>query len=328
MGVYIFFVISGFLITTLLLREVDEYGSIRLGRFYLRRAFRILPPVYAYIAVLGLLTIAGKIHLATGKVVAALCFYGNYTYRPWPIDHFWSLGIEEQFYLFWPLALLILLRWKGRTAAVRLAVIVICVCPIIRTAMHILGGPYVRYINGFGFQGRADALMFGCLLAMLCGTAAFEKVYVKVASLWCIFPLILIGVSSALEVRFGNYWDFPIGYTLNGVCISIFLLWCVRNPGTRIGRLLNWKPVTHIGVLSYSIYIWQQLFLNPHNVSVFGTFFIAKVPLSFLSIFLAASGSYYLIERPALRLREHAERVFGLSRKAPVQVTIVADSTS
>ena len=320
-GVYFFFVLSGFLITTLLLREHNNSGSISLWDFYVRRAFRILPPIYFYVAVLVGLSWKWKIGISPSNIWSALLFYSNYANAypaggSWTLLHFWSLSVEEQFYFLWPITLLLALRRSRRTAAC-CALAALIACPIIRVATYEFGNAFLRIANGSAFQSRADALMFGCLIALLWGTPRFERVYSHAARVPWIFPAFLFFVSGLLNARYGNYWDFPIGFTLDGVCISFILIWCIRNPSTRAGRFLNSKVMTRLGVLSYSLYIWQQLFLHPDNVVIFGAHtLIHTFPVRYLMLAAIASFSYWIVERPSLRLRDILERKLGLREVA------------
>jgi peptidoglycan/LPS O-acetylase OafA/YrhL len=101
-GVSLFFTISGYLITTLLLDE-RQRGGISLRGFYIRRAFRILPPAYIYLAAVATIGVSGLIHLAPGEILSAALVYNNYwPSRSWFTQHFWSLSMEEHFYLLWP----------------------------------------------------------------------------------------------------------------------------------------------------------------------------------------------------------------------------------
>lgn len=321
LGVYIFFVISGYLITLLLLREYEKRGSIRLEDFYLRRAFRILPPAYFNIAVVALLAAVGKIQLTRSSVLSSLFFFRNYTYdRVWPLGHFWSLSVEEQFYIFWPLALIVCLRYSPRKVATKLAAAVILICPLIRMASFV----FLRHVNARAFQNRADAVMFGCITALLAGAPFFEKIYSYVARRWWIAPVVLIFVSGGLGARYGNRWDYSLGITVDGVCIAITLLWCVRNPDSSPGRFLNSRLLKHIGVLSYSIYIWQQLFLNPESRGTFGTHSLwFDLPLSYALVLAAAELSYHVIEKPSIELRKHLE-----SRMHVTRAEVCADGPS
>ncbi len=166
--------------------------------------------------------------------------------------------------------------------------------------------------NSYSFHFHADSLMFGCLLALVQGTPLFERIYAYATKFWWIPPTVIL-LSDLLSARFQNYWDFPLGLTICGIAISFFLLWCVRNPDSAPGRLLNSRVVSHIGVLSYSIYIWQTLFLNKDNVTVFGPSLrlLYTFPFSWLAVVAAAEISYHLVEQPSLRLRNYLSRRFG-----------------
>ncbi|MEO6981925.1 MAG: acyltransferase [Edaphobacter sp.] len=314
-GVFIFFVISGYLITRLLLNEHQKRGSISLRGFYLRRAMRILPPLYVYVAVLLILGWAGRLVIDKLDIISALFFFHNYASRSmWMLEHFWSLSIEEQFYLIWPCILLYCLRrpgLPGRLIASRIALAVVVLSPIIRIVSFRMHNPYIR--DGYGFHMRADSLMFGCVLALLEGTPLFERIYHFATKIWWMPPAVII-LSSYLSARFQNYWKLPLGYTLSGIAIAFFLLWCVRNPASVVGRLLNARLIAHIGVLSYSMYLWQTLFIHDGNASIFGPHLklMTIFPFNWLAIFVVAELSYHLVEQPSLRLRNYLISIFHL----------------
>ncbi len=308
MGVLIFFVISGYLITTLLLRERDKPGGISLKRFYIRRAFRILPPLYAYVLAMVALGIAGRLAGVDARDIwTALTLTRNYAHHVdlWAFEHFWSLCIEEQFYLLWPgVVVFCLARWpgaQGRIAASRVAIAVIVVEPFVRVfAFHF----WPNYHNMGMFHMLADGLMFGATGALLQGHTRFEAIYRRATRWPFLLPLILFFVLGALGVRFENYWNLPIGLTLDGFVILMWLLWLARNPKTTLGRIMNNPVVTWIGRLSYSLYIWQTFFLHYNNIRVFGgETWMNTFPGAWVCIFAIAAFSYYFIEQPALRLR-------------------------
>ena len=315
-GVFIFFVISGYLITSLLLREHEKRGSISLRGFYFRRAMRILPPVYFYVGGLLLLGWAGRLAIFKLDIVSALFFFHDYALSlMWPLEHFWTLSIEEQFYFIWPLLLLYCLRRpgpEGRWKASKIAIAIILVSPLIRVLSFTVARRTFLH-NNYSFHAHADTLMFGCLLALLQGTPVFERLYRYVTRIWWIPPAVIV-ISSCLSARYQNYWDLPLGLTVSGIAVSFFLLWCVRNPSSAVGRILNSRPVVHIGVLSYSIYIWQTLFLNHDNISLFGPSLklLYTFPFSWLAILLVAEISYNLVEQPSLRLRNRLIKSFHL----------------
>jgi peptidoglycan/LPS O-acetylase OafA/YrhL len=314
MGVLIFFVISGYLITSMLLREHEKTGSISLKHFYIRRAFRILPPLYLYVLFIALLGLAG--HLAgvtTREIVTALTLTRNYVRGVdlWAFEHFWTLCIEEQFYLLWPgLVVFCLARWpgaKGRRAAARVACIVIIVEPFIRVlSYHFLP----NFHNPGMFHMQADIIMFGATGALLQGHQRFEKIYSRLTRWPWLLPLVLFFVLGALGMRFQNYWNMPIGFTLDGLVILMWLLWLTRNPHTLTGRIMNHSVVTWVGRLSYSLYIWQTFFLHYNNIPIFGgETWLNTFPGNWVCIFAVAVFSYYLVEQPALRLRRFFQAV-------------------
>ena len=319
LGVSIFFVISGYLITSLLLKEYEGTGSVSLRGFFLKRAFRILPPIVFYLAVLIVLASIGRLTLYTRDVVSALLFFHDY--RPfaksWALEHFWSLSVEEQFYLVWPFLLLFCLRRRvvhGRRYAARVAFAVIAISPAVRLLALLSHNPYLH--NASGFHMHADMLAFGCLAALLQGTGRFERVYGAVTRVAWLPPLLLL-VSSYLDVRLENRWTGPAGETIDGFLITFFLLWCTRNANTLFGRLLNAAPIVRLGVLSYSIYLWQTLFLHSSNRETFrGAEWVGRPPWNWIAILIVAEISYYGVEKPWLRMRNALLRRVNLHRAA------------
>lgn len=312
-GVFIFFEISGFLITSLLLQEHARRGSVSLRGFYLRRAFRILPPLYFYIGLVVVLGLFGRLALDRLDLVSALFFFHNYIQHSpmWSLEHLWSISVEEQFYLVWPFLFVFSLRIpgiQGRFIASIAPLLIVAVSPFARVILGHSANPTLHRI-GVSYL-NFDFLMFGCLVALLQHTPRFESIYRAATRVWWLPPTVM-AVCSLLSARYENYFNLPIGYTVNGMAIAMFLLWCTRNPDTTVGRFLNWGPIAKIGVLSYSIYLWQTLFLHHLNGPVFGPLaWLTAFPLSWLGFFLAALFSYEVIEQPSLRLRGQLLRSF------------------
>jgi peptidoglycan/LPS O-acetylase OafA/YrhL len=240
-------------------------------------------------------------------IVSSLFFFHNFTEHStmWSVEHLWSISVEEQFYFVWPLVLFLCMRRAGivgRFSAAIFPITVLVLSPLARIffghqknwLMHSIG---VKYLN-------FDFIMFGCLVAILQHTPRFESIYKATTRRWWL-PLVVIAACSMASARYQNYFNLPIGYTITGAAMGIFLLWCTRNPTSAIGRFLNWAPVVRIGVLSYSIYLWQTLFLHSQNFQVFGPLtWLGSFPANWLGFFLAANVSYVFIEQPSLRLRD------------------------
>src|SRR5260221_2596508 len=167
LGVRVFFVISGYLITALLLDEHHKTGSISLRQFYLRRTLRIFPAFFAFMAAIVLLNARGLIDLFPGDLLHAASFTMNYHYvRAWWVGHLWSLSVEEQFYALWPAVLLLL----GIRRGLKGAAIALAAAPIVRVAI-VLWRP--SQVPGIGewFPTAADTIATGCLMAGLQGSS-------------------------------------------------------------------------------------------------------------------------------------------------------------
>ena len=304
-GVFIFFEISGFLITSLLLAEHRKRGSISLSGFYVRRFFRIFPPLYLYIAVVVGLGLAGRLVVRWSDVVSSALFFHDFYGQgtPW-LEHLWSISVEEQFYLVWPFVLVFCLRRPGRRgmyAACVFPAAVIVALPV--TRLLLLRSPAVELHRLAVASLRFDFIMFGCLVALLDGTPRFEAMYRAVTRTAWLAPGVIVGCS-VLSAYVGNRFDLSVGYTISGFAIAIFLLWCTRNAESVVGRALNSRPMVKVGVLSYSIYLWQTLFLHPGNQGAFAWWpWIGRYPGNYVGVAVAAGASYLLVEQPSLRAR-------------------------
>ena len=297
LGVHVFFVISGYLITRLLLQEVERHGRIDLGRFYLRRTLRIFPPYYALIIVLVLANIAGMITLAPHDALRAVTYTTNYDAdRSWYVGHTWSLSVEEQFYLLWPAVMLLA---RPRKALIAAACVVLCV-PVVRVATWEL----MRWsADGIGhrFETVADAIAIGCVLAGVRTRLHQRPAYLRfLSSPLFIFIPVLTLAANLLHDHPVVY--FGAAFTIVNIGVALIIDWCVTFEDGRIGRLLNARPLVFVGWLSYSLYLWQQLFLNRESDAVTASF-----PLNLGLAVIAALASYYMVEQPALRLRRRLE---------------------
>jgi peptidoglycan/LPS O-acetylase OafA/YrhL len=308
-GVQIFFVISGFLITTLLLEEQANTGRISLKNFYIRRFFRIFPPFYAYIAAIAAVAAWGAVTLRPGDVLHSLTYTMNYHYdRSWWFGHIWSLSVEEQFYLLWPAILVAVGIRRGFLSAAA----VILLSPAIRLGYWYLL-PNQHGAIGEAFPTISDALAAGCLLAGVRGRLGNMPRYVAFLK----SPLFYVVPACAILARLLDErprFSMAVGQTIVNIAIAITIDRFVRFPDTLGGRFLNLRPVAYIGALSYSIYLWQQPFLNRHSDSD-----LAAFPLNLALTAGASLASYYLIERPFLDLRRRLE-----NRSRPIERAVSA----
>ncbi len=298
MGVTVFFVLSGFLITTLLLKEVRKTGRLSIKTFYIRRAFRIWPAFYLMVAVVVFLGVTKTIPLTAGEVASAGLFVWNYYPHgsTWFLGHTWSLAVEEQFYFVWPL----LLKFLGAGRAAWFATGVIAIEPAVRVVNYWLA-PSMRSHIGIMGHTRADSLMMGALAALLYGRPDFERIVGRLFT-WNL-PLaggcFLLFFNPFLEENARGAYMLPVGFLLQNCIIVLIMLWGIQNSDRGFGRVLNSRFAVHVGLISYSLYLWQQMFLTTQNKTFTGIF-----PLNILATFAVAECSYWFVERTFLAMRK------------------------
>ncbi|HEY4131898.1 MAG TPA: acyltransferase, partial [Gemmatimonadaceae bacterium] len=321
LGVRVFFVISGFLITGLLLQETEKNGAISLRHFYFRRTLRIFPAYYFFILCVVLAAGVGILNLSKGDVRAAMTYTMNYHFaRSWSLGHAWSLAVEEQFYLIWPATLYFAGTRRGLWIAGAFALL----APAYRIALLAMPGGASGI--GFTFETVGDAIAVGCLLAGLRIWLWSQPRYRSfLQSRWFVLApiaIVLIQLLPLLEARhvFGFDRLYEGGYQFFGLpivncSIAMCIDWSIRNYDRGVGRLLNWAPLAYVGTISYSLYLWQEPFLNRNRDLTWTSF-----PLNILLAFAFALGSFYLIERPTLRARQVIERRWRERRAARAQL--------
>lgn len=295
LGVRVFFVISGFLITTLLLAEKESTGRISISRFYLRRTIRIWPAFYTYLAAVLLLDAAGIVDLGLWETVAAATFTINFLdERDWTLNHIWSLAVEEQFYLLWPL-LVIALR---RKTLIYVSLGLLALCPLLRALMwHVWELSETAMTRHF--QAAYDALVLGGCLAAAAPAidrVAALRATVTSRAMPLIGVLIVALASASYAISPGLFYVWMQSGVNVGVALVLMHAITVREGA--LFAALNCRPAVFIGVLSYSLYLWQELFLNP-----FSTRWFAAFPQNLLLTGVCAYASYRLVEKPFGNLR-------------------------
>lgn len=288
--------ISGFLITTLLLAEEQKTGHINVGAFYIRRAFRILPVFLLYVSFVLASGYFQPVHVTTTNLIHIFTFTVNFDLsNSWILGHLWSLSVEEQFYLLWPV-LLIFCR-KYIEPILIIFILYGCVARVISYKF-----PAYRNISLSPFFMYADAILVGAYGALvnlkqpdLIKHKIFRSSYLQLAALGLFVLFVYLSAHGKLALV-----SLPFGGLVIAVC-TMFLIACYITPSNSIVfKLLNSKIIVHIGVLSYSLYIWQQFFIVGDVV-----FWWRVWPINIGVIYLVALASYYLWEQPFLRLRKY-----------------------
>jgi peptidoglycan/LPS O-acetylase OafA/YrhL len=305
LGVHIFFAISGFLITTLLLREADSTGTISLRGFYQRRIARIFPAAYVYVVAIAILVCIGVLQTRWGAFLAASLFCWNYgvvlnllTDGPDEeiFNHFWSLSLEEQFYLFWPSCLILLGRIRSRYVAI----VSIALLPFARIASYALF-PKTRVQFSSMFHLGIDQIFWGALVALAYTEGAHLKLkgsrYLGWLTLaYAVFTIFVLTPAIDHVPGLGRF-VVPTVYSSFG---ALLLLWLLSGNTGIIRTILQWRPLSWLGMLSYSLYLWQQLLLTEKSTR-------APFPFNVGLALLAAILSYYLVESP---LRKKIQAMF------------------
>jgi peptidoglycan/LPS O-acetylase OafA/YrhL len=315
LGVRVFFVISGFLITSLLLAEHEKTGGVSLKNFYARRMWRIFPAFYTFVAAMVLAWAMGSIALHAYDVLAAVTYTMNYHYdRSWELGHIWSLSIEEQFYLVWP-ALFIL---GGPRRVVPIALAMMAVAPVLRAAaFFVVERP--DDITMEAYPCVMDSIATGCLLAALRPRLDTNTRYLKaLRSPWF---LLIVPIIVVIALR-PTWWAFEYtsNVTIQNIGVALLVDRCVRNPDDWVGRILNWGPLVWLGGLSYSLYLWQEPFLNHYAKSDVNTF-----PLNVALAFTCAVASFYLVETPFLQWRDRRKASLHGKRDRPERAPVLGE---
>jgi len=311
LGVLVFFVISGFLITSLLMGERQKTGATSLPKFYLRRVLRIFPAFYAFILMMIVASHLGWIRLSGSDILHALTYTANYDpHRSWIIGHLWSLSIEEQFYLLWPLVFMV----SRKHGALTVALIAFALGPLVRCAMHLMFPPHSPWRDLEVFPAMADAVAVGCIFALLRPWLLSQAWYFRLtANRWSLLaiPLVLL-INRMLDYTVVDLFCSPVML----VCLAALIESSTRHETSWLGWFLNWKPVAHVGLLSYSLYLWQQPFLDRHSDAALTAF-----PQNILLTVVAAMLSYHLVEKSFLGMRRKIEHGGSLSaHKAAVEM--------
>lgn len=292
-GVNIFFVISGFLITLLLIKEEETHGTISLKNFFIRRSLRIFPVYFLLLLVYFLLQNLQVVNISQTSWISSLTYTRYFFKGETETGHLWSLSVEEHFYLIWPFVFVYLKEKK-----IIFAWAVVIIVPIVRLFTDI------SFMHMFT---RGDAIMWGCLFALYYKPvlAYIEKkstilLYLPfVTLLFCLASKKIFNVGTdgivyhIIQAFAGSYG------TLTNICVGLITVISINYQNNLYFTFLNSKIMNYLGMLSYSIYIWQQMFFSD-NLDP-----LSRFPYNMIIIFVVALISYNFIEKPFLKFKSH-----------------------
>lgn len=292
LGVDVFFVLSGFLITRILLSERDKTGSINVGRFYLSRAARLWPALLAFTAVYACVVLVLKVGDDRAEKLKAALYAATYVMNivqafdlgpRGQLLHTWSLAIEQQFYLLWPLAMIVMQR--GRVLSDIASLLALCIAW--RFILVAEGATIARIYNGL--DTRLDGLLIGGLLAAIPDRSAIHRIAGRT---WAI-PAIAL---AALAFTFHVDGSLTLGLMLP--VVSVLAGWLVIGLRVAEPACLTVAPLVYLGSISYGIYLWHfpiAILLRHH---LWAPPFVAAAGALLTSTALAA-GSFHFLETPA-----------------------------
>lgn len=298
LGVHLFFAISGFLISGQLLHETRTRGSVDLRAFYIRRAFRILPAAMLYLAAISVLGFLMRwIPMNAGQIWSSVFFFRNYYVMAaapsWYTGHFWSLSVEEHFYLLWPGLLVAIGALRARWA-VPLFAVLIAVWRALDSHFE-----WIAALNP-AWKGlvertdyRLDGLLWGCAAAFLWHSSRSRTWLTQRGRT----SYALLAVAAMALCLIAKPWGWE---ALLALLMPVPLLFTAARADGWLGRILESRPLRWFGRISYSVYLWQMLFLTAYGIPV-SLGFAQSLPWNLLFAVAAACVSYYIVEQPLRR---------------------------
>lgn len=318
LGVQIFFGLSGFLITTLLLQREASTGAISLRDFYTRRVFRILPAAVTYLVTVGLL--ARSLDITFGRWISTLLIFANYSTAKgsWYLGHFWSLAVEEHFYLIWPAVLLFVRGSRKRLLLSFSLAIIVAFWRALDFKYH------WTWTESAWFWGRtdtqADGIIFGVFFALALANDRIGPTIRRIAELKLLAPILIALVFASFLM--GPYVGWKLGFcfiTIRAAAIPLMILSTIETYGSALGQFLELRPLRFLGLISYSLYLWQQLFLTWEPVRQLEP--LQQFPTNVLAAIGCAVLSFYLIETPMIRFGRRFTSALGKPVHRPAYTT-------
>lgn len=304
-GVNVFFTLSGFLITRLLLIEKREKGSVSIGKFFLRRFLRLLPPLLIFYSGVAVCMHYGLI--VTTKIGLLFSFFYLYNFVPSlyytrELGHTWSLAVEEQFYLFWPWIIAFVNNSKV-IAGISSIIIVCCLFFIgmLRDPFLDLKSAIPFFADTFNpyrwFIPAVAPIMIGALFSLIVFyniSSALQ--YSMGMKYFPVFSLLLF----CSTVIF-NETIFQYTYVIQSLGACLFLVWIFYNQSSIITTILELKPIAYLGKISYGVYVYQGFFIGNAE----GVLTIQRFPFNIILTIICAVFSYHFVEQKILKFKKY-----------------------
>jgi peptidoglycan/LPS O-acetylase OafA/YrhL len=322
LGVDVFFVLSGFLITSLLLIDRERTGRVISLRFWARRARRLLPAMLVLIVILALYAVvvagpSGEASLRSGAI-AALLYVRNY----WGLHHngtltthLWSLSVEEQFYFFWPFILGLLIVVTRRTRWLVVAVLALAVGSAALMARRYLDS-HSTFSSYVSTETRAQELLVGAALGIVLFRRRLRGVVLEMAGFVALAALVLLAFTAERFVP----TLYQGGFLLVAGVTAVLIAASVSADSPRLRAMLSWRPLVWVGLISYGLYLYHPPLYGFVNAQSVITSEPARIFLRFALVIGVAAASYLLIERPIRQMKVSRGKLLVLTPLATVAV--------
>ncbi len=312
LGVDVFFVLSGFLITSILLSEYEKTSTISLKKFYIRRCLRLIPAFWLFLICLYLFGSFLLPEFQAGLVYGGYDFIYAITYTMnWfsasnhgfdsNLNHAWSLSIEEQFYIIWSVVLFKVFSEKRKHKQILFLTLGFVAVLCISRALRGLLGTDMRTLY-YSTDTRIDSLLIGCAASMI---FIWKMVPVRELKSFWFKTLCVVSVIGSLIILFGMSHEdlelYVIGLPIFNLSVAVMLYWLVSRQETLVHKILKTRILRWIGNISYGLYLWHYLMYEyaKKEFATSGSQILVGMTLAFA----IAATSYYLVEKPFLRLK-------------------------
>ena len=299
LGVNIFFVISGFLITIINLKEYHETGSISLKKFYQRRVLRILPLLYLYLIVVVILNFIYHLDISKINILGAMAFLLDFSYFrshyfTWFTGHLWSLAVEEQFYLFIPL--IFKFNYKLFVSTIFFIIIILPIICLLQNYFQAINYGIPYYFTHFLIKFQSIAV--GCLIAILTFNGYLNYKF----SFWGNSIINFIAIFIIFYINYDPFFtiDAVFKNLLVDILIAYILVTNISTNNSILYKILNTSILSFIGVISYSIYMWNPIFTSGEKKL---PLIFNYAPISIPLLLIISTASYFLYEKKFLKLK-------------------------